>query len=68
MTNYHEILNQIVYKVNDVIEGMSESEMDLKPDINKWSKKETLGHLIDSAYNNHRRLLLAQSHDDFIFS
>ena len=26
----------------------------------KWSKKEVLGHLIDSATNNHRRLVQSQ--------
>lgn len=68
MDHYHEILNQIVFKVNDVIEGMSELEMDSKRDENKWSKKEILGHLIDSAYNNHQRFLSAQGKDNLIFS
>ena len=27
---------------------------------NKWSKKEVLGHLLDSACNNHQRFLKAQ--------
>jgi len=27
---------------------------------NKWSKKEILGHLVDSACNNHQRFLKAQ--------
>jgi hypothetical protein len=29
----------------------------------KWSKKETLGHLIDSATNNHHRFVRAQFED-----
>ena len=32
-----------------------------KPTPNRWSKKETLGHLIDSAANNHQRFVRAQS-------
>ena len=35
------------------------------PDL--WSKKEVLGHLIDSAYNNHQRFLRATTQADFIF-
>lgn len=31
-----------------------------KPNPNKWSKKEVLGHLIDSATHNHHRFIRAQ--------
>lgn len=31
------------------------TDFDVKIDINKWSKKEILGHLIDSAINNLQR-------------
>jgi hypothetical protein len=31
-----------------------------KPAANKWSKKEILGHLIDSAANNHQRFVRLQ--------
>ncbi len=33
----------------------------------RWSPKEILGHLIDSAVNNHRRIVLAQLKDDLVF-
>jgi hypothetical protein len=32
-----------------------------KPAANRWSKKELLGHLIDSAANNHQRFVRAQA-------
>ncbi|HVG30369.1 MAG TPA: DinB family protein [Pyrinomonadaceae bacterium] len=32
-----------------------------------WSAKEIVGHLIDSAANNHRRFVLAQLQDDLVF-
>ena len=32
-----------------------------------WSAKQTLGHLIDSAANNHARFVVAQMKDDLIF-
>jgi len=37
-----------------------EGELRRKPAPNKWSKKELLGHLIDSATNNHHRFIKAQ--------
>lgn len=33
----------------------------------KWSKQEILGHLIDSASNNHKRFVMAQFKEDMIF-
>ncbi len=32
----------------------------------KWVKKEILGHLVDSAVNNHQRLVRAQLSDPFV--
>ena len=33
----------------------------------KWSPKEIIGHLIDSASNNHQRFIRAQFKDDLMF-
>ena len=33
----------------------------------EWSAKETLGHLIDSASNNHQRFVRAQLKEDLVF-
>lgn len=38
----------------------SEAELRRKPAPGKWSKKELLGHLIDSAANNHHRFIKIQ--------
>jgi hypothetical protein len=38
---------------------MNHDEMGFKPDPHKWSKKEILGHLIDSTANNHQRFVRA---------
>ena len=35
---------------------------------NQWSAKEIVGHLIDSAANNHQRFVRAQATDDLICS
>lgn len=38
-----------------------------KPQPDKWSPKQIIGHLIDSANNNHRRFVKAQYQDNLIF-
>lgn len=42
------------------LRDMPESETAHKPSPDRWSKKEILGHLIDSACNNHQRFVRAQ--------
>lgn len=37
--------------------SIPEKDLSDKPFPNKWSKKELLGHLIDSAANNHQRFM-----------
>lgn len=39
---------------------ISEEEFSRKINLKKWSKKEILGHLIDSATNNHHRFIRTQ--------
>jgi len=39
---------------------MDEETFSYKTNPNKWSKKEILGHLIDSATNNHHRFVRGQ--------
>ena len=43
---------------------LNEEESSIKPLPNKWSKKELIGHLIDSAQNNIRRFIIAQYEDN----
>jgi hypothetical protein len=39
---------------------LSELDFSAKSSPNKWSKKEVMGHLIDSAHNNLRRFICGQ--------
>ena len=39
-----------------------------RPAAGKWSPKEVIGHLIDSASNNHGRFVRAQAVDDLVFA
>ncbi len=47
-------------KIADRLRQMDEKTVALRPGPDKWSKKEILGHLIDSAANNHQRFVRLQ--------
>jgi len=42
------------------LSAISDEAASTKPAPNKWSKKEILGHLVDSAANNHQRFVRLQ--------
>jgi hypothetical protein len=48
--------------------SLSEAESERRGAGGGWSAKETLGHLIDSAANNHQRFVRAQFRDDLDFA
>ena len=50
------------------LSDMSETESRRKNSSEDWSPAEVLGHLIDSAANNHQRFVRAQFTDDLLFS
>ncbi|MBK9330460.1 MAG: DinB family protein [Sphingobacteriales bacterium] len=56
-------LNFIMDKVPGILTQISEDKMSEKPSQNKWSKKEIIGHLVDSATNNHQRFVRGQFED-----
>lgn len=55
-----EELREII--ANSIIQFrvLEEDDWNTKPAPEKWSKKEHLGHLADSAYCNHRRFVISQ--------
>jgi hypothetical protein len=46
---------------------ISEAESKVPSRAEKWSPKQIIGHLIDSATNNHQRFVRAQFRDDLHF-
>ena len=46
---------------------IGDEEASVRPSPNEWSQKEIVGHLIDSATNNHHRYVRAQLGDELIF-
>lgn len=49
------------------LSAISDSDAATPPAPGKWSPKQVIGHLIDSASNNHQRFVRANFVDDLIF-
>ena len=47
---------------------ISEQQSQIPRADEKWSPREIVGHLIDSAANNHQRFVRAQFTDDLVFA
>jgi hypothetical protein len=59
----NETITELLALVNTYSErfnSFSENEFSAKANPTKWSKKEVVGHLIDSAQNNLRRFIVGQ--------
>ena len=53
-------LDTIIDQHLSALQFIPEDKLDYKPSPTKWSKKEILGHLVDSAQSNIRRFIVAQ--------
>ena len=62
MKDIAQQLRSITEMVEPKLSRMNHDEMGFKSDPHEWSKKEILGHLIDSAANNHQRFVRAVHH------
>jgi len=67
MPGYALELKNAIEKGTALLEqvGEEESRRPLKP--GKWSAREVIGHLIDSASNNHQRFVRALFQEDLVF-
>ena len=52
-------LRELLELLNNHLPLFSQADLMGSPRPGKWSRKQILGHLIDSAANNHRRFVLA---------
>ena len=59
MRDIAQQLKEFIGVIGPQLSKINEDDLALKPSINEWSKKEILGHLIDSAANNHQRFVRA---------
>ena len=53
-------LKESLEKYHTKLQHLNEAEFSVKPALDKWSKNEELGHLIDSAQNNIQRFIRIQ--------
>ena len=60
MNHIIEHLKQTIEQYYSLLINVSEPAFSSKPFPDKWSKKEELGHLIDSAQNNIQRFIRVQ--------
>ncbi len=62
-----ERLEAVVDAVLPALRGVDDARAARSPGAGVWSPKQVLGHLVDSAANNHPRFVRAQSSDDLVF-
>jgi len=53
-------LRNLIDRVPDRLAKLPRDRVENRPSPSKWSAKEELGHLLDSAANNHQRIVRAQ--------
>lgn len=66
----HDLALKIEQAVNSAYEeliGLSDAEVQRRPAGSAWSIKEIIGHLVDSASNNHQRWVRLQISDGLRF-
>ena len=56
-------LQKLIEEVPNKLKAFSIEEINLKSSPEKWSKKEILGHLCDSCFNNLQRIIRVQYED-----
>jgi len=68
MPEYVAELLEAIDEAMPALRKMSEEQSRLRPGPDKWCPREVIGHLVDSASNNHQRFVRAQFQDDLVFS
>ncbi len=59
---------KIIYSSEEKFLKVSGEESNNKPQPEKWSSKQLLGHLVDSSINNIVRFINGQFREDFVFT
>ncbi len=58
------MLRALIDQLPRRLTSLPADQVQLKPSSSKWSLKEELGHLLDSAANNHQRIVRTQLEDN----
>jgi hypothetical protein len=64
---YAQRLRDAVAGATPRLLALSEAETGRASGPGKWSPREVIGHLVDSAANNHQRFIRGQLQDDLVF-
>ena len=67
MQDYVNDLREAIDTATPFLEVMGDESSRRRPTPDKWSPREIIGHLIDSASNNHQRFVRAQFQDSLVF-
>jgi hypothetical protein len=67
MPDYVVRLRNLVEECRPRLSALDDDATRTRPAPGKWSPREVIGHLIDSASNNHQRFVRAQSQDSLVF-
>lgn len=67
MRDFLEDFRRTVEEGAERLLAMTGEESEVRSAPGAWSAKEVIGHLIDSAANNHQRFVRAQYKDDLVF-
>jgi len=68
VTRPEQRLRRVVAAARPRLESLPGSRAGIPRSEGKWSPKEIIGHLVDSASNNHQRFVRAQFTDDLLCS
>ena len=60
-------LRSVIGETYESLKKYDDKTMSFNPAPGKWSVKEIIGHLIDSAANNHHRFIRARQEEIFVF-
>ncbi len=67
MQSFLDDFRETIETAEKLLLSISEQQSQILRGEGKWSPKEIIGHLIDSASNNHHRFVRAQFNDELAF-
>jgi DinB family protein len=68
MQDYVSSLRAAIARSTPALLAISDGQSLERPQEGKWSPREVIGHLVDSASNNHQRFVRARFQDDLVFT
>ena len=66
-TGIADDLDATVQQSAQMLRGLDAATVSHRPSPDRWTIKEVVGHMIDSAANNHQRFVRAQLSDELVF-